>query len=109
MEEIVYYASTCSHYVAKGRERAKMNEIAAQYEQKVEEEDRLIDSIQTCEAYMLVLLEHTYQKGMQYHKEAMEKILMALHTVCNDWRTDLLHAQLAKALLSCQMKQGETK
>ncbi|NQF15969.1 hypothetical protein HPY31_18910 [Brevibacillus sp. HB1.3] len=86
-----------------------MDEITAQYERKVEEEERLLTRIRTCEAYLMVLLEHTCQKGTQYHIISMEEIFIAVHTVCNNLRNDLLHVQLAKALLSCQMGQREKK
>jgi hypothetical protein len=81
-----------------------MPEITEQYERIVEEETELIGRIKTCEAYINALLEYTYRSGDQHHRLTVEDILTAVFTMGSNLRTELLHVQLEKAMLSCRMK-----
>jgi hypothetical protein len=81
-----------------------MTEIAARYEQIVEEETERIGRIKTCEAYINALLEYTYHNGDQHHRLTVEDILTAVFTMGSHLRTELLHVQFEKAMLSCRMK-----
>ncbi|RTE11193.1 hypothetical protein [Paenibacillus whitsoniae] len=81
--------------------------IAEHYEQIVEEETELMERIRTCEAYLNAILEQTYRNGDQHHKLTVEDILTAVFTISSELRTELLHVQFEKALLSCRMKQDK--
>ncbi|SDO04928.1 hypothetical protein SAMN04487897_107191 [Paenibacillus sp. yr247] len=81
--------------------------IADHYEQVVEEETELLDRIRTYEVYLRTLMEQTYRSGERYHKLTVEDILTAVFMISINLRTELLHVQLEKALLSCQMRQPD--
>jgi hypothetical protein len=89
------------------RRRCEMNEIAEQYERVIEEEDELLERIRTCEAYLNAILEETYRSGGRHHRLTVEDILTAVFRISSDLRTELLHVQFEKTLLSCRMKQSD--
>lgn len=86
-----------------------MKETAEYYERLVDEENDLLDRIETCDAYMNAILEYTYREGQKHHKLTVEGIVTAVYAISSDLRTELVHVQLEKAVLSCEMRQSADK
>lgn len=86
-----------------------MKALAEKYERTIEEEDELLDQLKTCDILIRVILEHTYQHGLQRHKMMMEDILIAVFNISGELRTELIHVQFEKAWLSCEMKHLEAR
>lgn len=86
-----------------------MSEIAEKYEQVVDEEAFLLERIRTCEACLSAVLEFTYRHVKEHHQLTIEDIVTAIFAISNDLRTELLHVQFEKAVLSGEMRHRDNR
>ncbi|UHA73726.1 hypothetical protein [Paenibacillus sp. 481] len=87
-----------------------MSHLIEKLEQLYERESVVNERLETCIAYQSAILDYTIQEGFRCHQTAIEDILLAVHRVEMDLRTEVCHLKLAKALVSSEVRfaKGET-
>lgn len=85
-----------------------MSVMNEQYEKLVLEEDDLLTKIRLCEDCQWAILEVLSHHG-ELGKEIGEEITATVHTIEQDFRTELLHLRLEKGSLAGKISNESSK
>lgn len=80
-------------------ERTK-EELFEEYSRLEEQETRLLLQIETCEECVSGILGQLYRHGDKIDLLTVEEVLMLIHNKERELRTELLHLQLTKMMIS---------
>jgi urease accessory protein UreE len=83
-----------------------MNEIKERYEKLVLEEDDLNNKIKTCQTAIDAVMMAVLKEGDSLHMLTTEDVIVAIHKLEMDARTELLHLQLRKFKFSYTLSHG---
>jgi hypothetical protein len=78
----------------------QMKDLSQTQAQLTDQEITLMRKVETCKAYLSVILAYTEQEAHNYHLVAIEEIVKAVCALQCEWLTDLYHIRLEKAFIT---------
>jgi hypothetical protein len=75
------------------------------YERLVEEEDRRVRQLETCELAQTAILDLYYNSKEPLDRETVQEILKAVHAIDLRLQSELLDLRLEKMAFACQLKK----
>ena len=83
-----------------------MNDLASKYNDLVKQEKAFFKQIDTAELCLIAIFDYTFQYGEVTDKLTLEDMIMAMHQIEMDLRTEMLHLRLEKALVAGELKNS---
>jgi hypothetical protein len=84
-----------------------MNHLIIKRQKLILEENILKQQVETCEMYQSSMFDFTVSQGKSFHRLTIEDILLAIHRLEINLRTELFHLKLEQALITSEIKVVE--